>query len=127
MPFVPTQTHQFLYVFPPGVEVFLRLAQVIFVANLFDQQFDQFSDIRSLNKVVFVSTETQRDVTSQFPPHLLGMYSQFSYSLDERNEVLLDTCSETSNGFAVHNSFAQLHACDALLSRLCLYVFDRLS
>jgi hypothetical protein len=127
VPFIPTQTHQFLYVFPPGVEVFLRLAKMIFVADLFDQQFDQLGNIRSLKKGVFEMTTTQSDMTLLFPPHLLGMHSQFSYSFDERDEVLLDTCSETSNGFAVHNSFAQLHACDALLSRLCLYVFDRLS
>jgi len=48
VPFVTTQTHQFLYVFPPGVEVFLRLAQMIFVADLFDQELDQLGNIRAL-------------------------------------------------------------------------------
>jgi hypothetical protein len=66
-------------------------------------------------------------MTPLFPPHLLGMHSQFSNSFDEGNKVLLDTCSETSDGFAIHDSLAQFHACDALLSRFCLDVFDRLS
>jgi hypothetical protein len=48
VPFNPTRAYQFLYVFPPGVEVFLRLAQMIFVADLFNQEFDQLGDIRSL-------------------------------------------------------------------------------